>query len=70
MKNDNNDALNTAVRSTVGLERKYIPKGGMCSTCIWLNADCSHLEFETMQAIGTTAKGEIIVRCTAHMRSN
>jgi len=55
---------------TVKLEREYIPKGGMCATCIWINANCSHLEFKTMPAIGTTAKGEIIVRCTAHLRSN
>ena len=49
---------------------RYQPKGGMCLTCIWASADCTNLEFEAMPVIGTTAEGQVIVRCAAHLRSN
>lgn len=60
------------VNLSVGLERIHIPKGGMCCTCTKLRDPCNALPFGTMPVIGTTAKGEIIVRCTEHdrVRSN
>ena len=60
-----------ALRLNVKLEReRYQPKGGMCATCIWVNENCSHMEFETMPVIGTTTGGQVIVRCTAYLRPN
>jgi len=65
------ETMLNALRLNVKLEReRYQPKGGMCATCIWVNANCSHMEFETMPVIGTTAEGQVIVRCTGHLRSN
>jgi len=60
-----------ALRLSVKLEReRYQPKGVMCATCVWINADCSHMAFEEMPVISTTAEGQLIVRCTAHLRSD
>lgn len=53
--------------SNVGSEHQYMPKGGMCITCTKIYEICNALEFKNMPAIGTTAKGKIIVRCTAHV---
>lgn len=60
-----------ALRLNVKLGReRYQPNGGMCVTCIWANADCSHMAFKEMPVIGTTSEGQVIVRCTGHLRSN
>lgn len=55
----------------VKLEReRYQPKGGMCRTCTKLRDFCNTLHFDDMPVIGTTAEGQVIVRCTEHVRSN
>lgn len=72
MKTENKQTENDVPQSlsTAGLERDYIPKGGMCMTCEKCAEDCSKLHFENMPIIGTTATGKVIVKCTEHVRSN
>lgn len=45
-------------------DAKFIPKGGMCATCVHKLEDCTHLDFETMQKITKPdADGVTVVRC-------
>lgn len=44
-------------------EPVYHPKGGMCLGCVWLDADCTKLDFKKMPVI-ERGIGCVIVRCT------
>lgn len=43
----------------------YVPKGGMCSTCIHANRNCANLPFHTMPVIKVHDLVRF-VRCTEH----
>lgn len=44
----------------------YIPKGGMCATCVNRHSDCSHLPFNDYPPLhkGDT-DGVVVVKCLA-----
>lgn len=46
----------------------YIPKGGMCRTCIYKGADCSRLPFPGMPVIERSQE-TTTVRCTLYSRA-
>ena len=46
---------------------KYIPKGGMCATCIHTDRNCMGLSFSKMPIISRT-EDLIIVKCTEYER--
>ena len=50
---------------------EYIPKGGMCATCISKEYDCSTLDFSAMPRISKGDRdGIVIVRCTAYEKGH
>lgn len=46
----------------------YIPKGGMCATCVERESDCSQLPFDTMPIIRVDDDVKV-VRCTHHHKA-
>jgi hypothetical protein len=53
------------------MSKTHQPKGGMCRSCVKVEADCSGLPFETMPVIDKTTledKPVVIVRCTEFKR--
>jgi hypothetical protein len=49
---------------------EYMPKGGMCMTCIHRSRDCSGLPFATMPIISIARNRVAIVKCTEHERDS
>ena len=53
----------------INKQLEYIPKGGMCKSCVFSTEDCSDLDFKGMQKLSKGDKdGVVVVKCSQFIR--